>query len=195
MEPMPSIPALPPSAPSFAQRLNSEAERPQTAPMQIHGAIRQSPTYPKRVTPPSPQQYSPVTPDSQLPPPLPLVLRPPLRKKKSFSRVSSWLFQSTEHSRHTSFDSVTNRPQPVKGGQGYYQCVHPSETSARQSVGSTKSSSSWGTDEEQTTLPTTWSPQSTPATGKDDSPIERVGTFGKAHTRSGPSKHSLTASQ
>lgn len=56
------------------------------------------------------------------PPPLPLLLpRPPLRKKKSFSRVSTWL--SGGHSRHLSLDSVTNAPVPVTARDGFYQCV------------------------------------------------------------------------
>jgi hypothetical protein len=76
--------------------------------------------------------------DRPLAPPLPLVLRPPLRKKKSFSRVSSWLFpgseglhhhngslghhqQQQQHGREMSFESVTNVPRPVTGRDGFYQ--------------------------------------------------------------------------
>jgi hypothetical protein len=62
-----------------------------------------------------------------LPPPLPLVLqksRPPLRKKKSFSQVSSWLNRA-DHTRNISMDSITNTPRPIKSREGFYQCVDP----------------------------------------------------------------------
>lgn len=61
------------------------------------------------------------------PPPLPLVLqanRPTLCKKKSFSRVSNWLFPNTsDHKRDISLDSVTNSPKPVTTRDGFYQCI------------------------------------------------------------------------
>ncbi|KAK1778554.1 hypothetical protein QBC45DRAFT_159522 [Copromyces sp. CBS 386.78] len=83
-----------------------------------------------------------------LAPPLPLVLRPPLRKKKSFSRVSNWLFPgigsgsdsnssptdtyhshsySKRHEHSISKDSITNAPRPIKENEGYYQCFSPSQ--------------------------------------------------------------------
>lgn len=77
--------------------------------------------------------------DRTPPPPLPLVLRPPLRKKKSFSRVSSWLnFQPVvpgssgisileqQHQRTGSAGgagSITNAPRPLSGDEGFYQIV------------------------------------------------------------------------
>lgn len=84
-----------------------------------------------------------------LAPPLPLILRPPLRKKKSFSRVSDWLFPAGEandereraaaaaptnygythgvqHRRDVSLDSVTNTPRALASGEGYYQTLAPS---------------------------------------------------------------------
>jgi len=81
--------------------------------------------------------------DRPLAPPLPLILRPPLRKKKSFSRVSNWLFPGnvsdsnisspTDTYRSTkrredsiSKDSITNVPRPIKENEGYYQCFSPS---------------------------------------------------------------------
>lgn len=90
--------------------------------------------------------------DRPLAPPLPLVLRPPLRKKKSFSRVSNWLFPGTEHSNSSptdtcqsysrrqghehsiSKDSITNVPRPIKDmvNEGYYQCFSPSQGNNRQ---------------------------------------------------------------
>ncbi|KAJ9427316.1 histidine phosphatase superfamily [Fusarium oxysporum] len=129
LEPMPSIPALPPAAPSFAQRLNSDIiERPHTAPIRPPRTPVRTPITPPRRSRTPGEQRSPSTPPSRPrrddmppPPPLPLVLRPPLRKKKSFSRVSSWLFPGSQHNRNMSFDSVTNAPRPIRGNQGFYQ--------------------------------------------------------------------------
>ncbi|KAK3400382.1 hypothetical protein B0T20DRAFT_349333 [Sordaria brevicollis] len=88
--------------------------------------------------------------DRPLAPPLPLVLRPPLRKKKSFSRVSNWLFPGTGNVSDSNIssptdtyrsnsnsnrkrredsiskDSITNVPRPIKESEGYYQCFSPS---------------------------------------------------------------------
>ncbi len=66
------------------------------------------------------------------PPPLPLFLPcqatapKKMRKRKSFSRVASWLFPGSavqQHTREQSMDSVTNDPKPLSKGQGFYQCV------------------------------------------------------------------------
>ncbi|KAM0328119.1 hypothetical protein ACHAQA_005522 [Verticillium albo-atrum] len=180
MEPMPSIPALPPAAPSFSERLS--LERPRTAPTQVSMRIpRRAKTFAEAsaafITPPPSREG----PEHQLPPPLPLVLRPPLRKKKSFSRVSSWLFPGgAEHSRDISIDSVTNLPRPVKGREGFYQCVSPTEGVARRSFDSTATVSTWTSEDEDQTVPTTtWSPGSTPMTKQEEPPLERVSTFGK----------------
>ncbi|KAL9943393.1 hypothetical protein ACHAO5_006978 [Verticillium nonalfalfae] len=185
MEPMPSIPALPPAAPSFSERLSQE--RPRTAPSQLPMRIpRRAKTFAEAsaafITPPPSREG----PEHQPPPPLPLVLRPPLRKKKSFSRVSSWLFPggaaAAEHSRDMSFDSVTNLPRPVKGREGFYQCVSPPEgAGGRRSFDSTATVSTWTSEDEGQTAPTTtWSPGSTPLTKQhEEVPLERVSTFGK----------------
>lgn len=89
-----------------------------------------------------------------LAPPLPLILRPPLRKKKSFSRVSDWLFPDdmdkdishaaaptgptsgaalgpplasfAAHKRQLSLDSVTNAPRALTDRDGFYQTLPPS---------------------------------------------------------------------
>lgn len=113
----------------------------------------------------------------QPPPPLPLVLqqtRPPLRKKKSFSRVSSWLFPS-EHNRNISLDSVTNTPKPVTSREGFYQCIeaHP----RRHSV-STVSTLESTIDEPTAT--TTWTAHSSPGgqDKKDEIELTRIATFG-----------------
>lgn len=168
-EPMPSIPALPAAAPSFAERLSLD-DRPRTAPQQATAYTQERTialaaaafnSHPPQVTP----SYSRVrvgvdrtgSPtamprhefrnddafDRPLAPPLPLVLRPPLRKKKSFSRVSNWLFPAgsspnlttngnnnsddpfQQRRREISRDSVTNQPRPIKESDGFYQCIAP----------------------------------------------------------------------
>lgn len=171
LEPMPAIPAFPPTAPSFAERLTSSTanlDRPNTAPMRSPQYYNESPA----PAIPSPAIYSPSrrTPtritvdDRPLQPPLPLVLRPPLRKKKSFSRVSTWLFPAGEQV-PVDFTSITNRPRPVRGDEGFYQCVvSPSSSSPRRDSASSQSASSWETeDDDERTMPTTWSPGSSPA--------------------------------
>ena len=183
---MPSIPALPPAAPSFSQRLAPGADRPRTAPSR-------HPHTPQRamavvdaaaaafITPPPSRESD----ERPLAPPLPLVLRPPLRKKKSFSRVSSWLFPgNAEHSRDLSLDSVTNLPRPVTGREGFYQCVAPSGSGngapSRRSFDSDITVTTWRTEDEQTAPTTTWSPGSTPVTKAEQvTPLERTTTFGR----------------
>ncbi|KAH7022517.1 hypothetical protein EDB80DRAFT_557796 [Ilyonectria destructans] len=177
LEPMPSIPALPPAAPSFAQRLNSEIDRPHTAPIKPHVQAH------RRAKTAGDASASPHTPsprarrdDRPLPPPLPLVLRPPLRKKKSFSRVSNWLFPGAGD---VSFDSVTNLPRPVTGKDGFYQCVSRGESQGRrQSTDSVGTVTTWETDDDRT-FPSTWSPGSTAVTKADESLIPRAAAFGR----------------
>lgn len=88
MEPMPSIPALPPAAPSFAERLNLDAQRSLTAtvgPRSLTFSTRDNDF----------AAYTHFHHDEQaLAPPRLLTLRPPLRKKKSFTHVSNWLQKS-----------------------------------------------------------------------------------------------------
>ncbi|RSM03925.1 hypothetical protein CEP52_007130 [Fusarium oligoseptatum] len=192
LEPMPSIPALPPAAPSFAERLTSDIDRPHTAP------IRTPPTTPpNRVianpprrarTPGAPSTPTSTPPrtkraDVPLPPPLPLVLRPPLRKKKSFSRVSSWLFPASQHSRNLSFDSVTNAPRPIKGNEGFYQVSLGETSGRRRSTDSADTVSTWESDDEGRTVPTSCSLGSTPAVSQDEPLISRFATFGRGDTR------------
>ncbi|KAL1856354.1 hypothetical protein VTK73DRAFT_8302 [Phialemonium thermophilum] len=193
LEPMPSIPALPAAAPSFAERFSTEGVRPRTAPCQP----TQNGTSAAATPPPAAattahhrepaRQVSPGPPgrrnrplkqvtddlDRPLAPPLPLVLRPPLRKKKSFSRVSSWLFpgstaegdggDSLQHRRgEESVGSITNLPRPITGREGFYQCVSPA--AEHTSVDTVSSQSTWESSEDEgedegLTLPTaTWSP-------------------------------------
>ncbi|KAI1331469.1 hypothetical protein F5Y16DRAFT_268785 [Xylariaceae sp. FL0255] len=164
MEPMPEIPALPPNAPSFSERVSSD----------------RSPTTSTSATP-LPQQQPPkpiLTSKTRTayqanssrkiegrapPPPLPLRLRPPLRKKKSFSRVSSWIFSGgnvEHHKRDISLDSLTNAPKPVTGSDGFYTVAHGRGSSQERSSFDSESTVSDWTVEEQT-LPTSLSP-STP---------------------------------
>ena len=166
---MPDIPALPPDAPSFSERLSSD--RPRTAPSRTpttRATYQANP--PRRVEGRAP------------PPPLPLRLRPPLRKKKSFSRVSTWLFipgggvgehqhqhqhqQRQKHGRDISLDSVTNLPMPVTGADGFYEVAPAPRPAGRpsrpDSFDSVSSVSDWSAAdaEEAQTLPTSWSQSS-----------------------------------
>ncbi|KAK5660487.1 hypothetical protein OQA88_13035 [Cercophora sp. LCS_1] len=189
LEPMPSIPALPPAAPSFAERLSTDG-RPQTAPQAATShpnepltpqertlALAQAAfnSHPFRVQ----ASASPVTHnfrdlDRPLAPPLPLVLRPPLRKKKSFSRVSNWLFPGANDDPTRRIDSVTNSPMPVRDNEGFYQVT-------RTSVGSDSSLSTWQTTDQEEDVPTTtWSPGSSPIvqnTPKHTPVVERAKKF------------------
>lgn len=247
-EPMPAIPAMPPFAPSFAERLS--IERPRTAPStQSAFAIAHRPpplpTFADRSrsfdAPSAPQPPSPAPPvrqpvpasafnshppwrspqiidnsvDVEMPlaPPLPLILRPPLRKKKSFSRVSNWLFPAgaedseqpttpkAQHTRDLSLDSVTNAPQPLTDRDGFYQTLPPSAlfSGRRGSYDSmsniTKSGthSEYSTDEDPFVGPGTatatsnWSPGSTPPVtfNRKDSATSRGHLASLSLTRSG----------
>lgn len=147
-EPLPAFPIMPPTAPSFAERVS--IDRPRTAPS-TQAALQPPPPPPPPPAPtpapgpgpaisafaaapagaplkerahsfqqPAKPRAAPEAPAKKavltsafnshppysspkiidnsvdmgvpLAPPLPLILRPPLRKKKSFSRVSDWLF-------------------------------------------------------------------------------------------------------
>ncbi|KAJ4165331.1 hypothetical protein LMH87_006966 [Akanthomyces muscarius] len=127
LEPMPSIPALPPSAPSFAERLHDEADKLPARtttlsirPYAISGIAMQNPGGQRRRPPPlEDDEFS-----KAMPPPLPLVLRPPLRKKKPFSEgLSGFVFPVPP--RKSSLDSVTNMPRPIKGTEGFYHMRAP----------------------------------------------------------------------
>lgn len=147
---MPDIPALAPDAPSFKERLSFD--RPWTAASK----------------PPSRSQYQANSSRKMEgrvpPPPLPLKLRPPLRKKKSFSRVSNWLFTGGAHKRDISLDSITNLPRPTTGADGFYTVAQP-QASRRSSFDSVSSVSDWSVGGDQT-IPTStsWSPNSNATT-------------------------------
>ncbi|KAK4100330.1 phosphoglycerate mutase-like protein [Parathielavia hyrcaniae] len=196
LEPMPSIPALPAAAPSFAERLSID-DRPRTAPSQVRSmtvqektleltaAAQSQPSQPPyrasryRASPETGAEDDAQLLDRPLAPPLPLVLRPPLRKKKSFSRVSSWLFHP-DGTPHSSTDSsptmvITTSPRPVRKSDGFYQCLAPPEGLPRTSMETSSSVYTWETrgeddndEEESKTVPTTaatWSPEQTPKQG------------------------------
>ncbi|KAF7868533.1 hypothetical protein EAF04_005064 [Stromatinia cepivora] len=127
-EPMPVITDLP---------LQISNRRPQTAPSRPRRlkSIDSSLRAPKLLK------------ERPLPPPLPLVLQTPqvTTRRKSLSRVSSWLFPSgseQHHSRHMSVDSVTNTPKPVTSRQGFYQCIELNEVDNPHSVSSVSSMAS-----------------------------------------------------
>jgi len=76
-----------------------------------------------------------------------------------------------------------NIPKPIKGRQGFYQCVAAAGLQGRRSYDSLDSLSTWDSEEEKQTAPTTWSPGSTPIAKQDEPlpqpPLERSATFGK----------------
>jgi hypothetical protein len=165
---------MPSVQPSFAERvvLPLADQRPKTAPSKtVHIPTRlksfteASATFNSPSTPPTPpHQFDRALPP---PPPLPLVLQaphPPLRKKKSFSRVSNWLFPAagSEHSRNISLDSVTNTPKQVTIREGFYQCVDLKQPQANVSTLSVSTVSTLESELDAPTIPTTWSPHSSP---------------------------------
>lgn len=189
-ESVPAIPALPPMAPSFAERLNPDFNfhRAETrTPGAQTQAFAPTPTRATALDAAAAFQFSELAPaplhivpfqapptpprsrasDRPIQPPLPLVLRPPLRKKKSFSRVSTWLFPNAagneNHQRGLSVDSITNVPRPVRDTDGFYQCVSPPGTSGsrRLSTDTVSTVATWASDEEET-VPTTLSPCQSP---------------------------------
>ncbi|KAI1426445.1 hypothetical protein F5Y12DRAFT_281251 [Xylaria sp. FL1777] len=159
MEPMPEIPAMPPNAPSFSERLSSD---------HLQSISTKPPTRTRYQANSSRKMEGRVP-----PPPLPLRFRPPLRKKKSFSRVSSWLFPAgAEHKKEISLDSLTNLPKPILGGEGFYQVARPGPN-RRSSFDSESTVSDWSVEEQ--TIPTSLSPSNvtTPRTmaGPSISPL------------------------
>ncbi|KAK2595911.1 hypothetical protein QQS21_006506 [Conoideocrella luteorostrata] len=185
-EPMPSIPALPPAAPSFAERLNAETERPQTAPIKTPNSLTSQGKFSYNQHNTAIYQHQGMHEEQPLPPPLPLVLRPPLRKKKSFSRVSKWLSLSQEEQgKNASFDSITNNPKPIKGNSSFYQIVSANGQSGQQSYESFDSLSTCQTDDGESTAPTKWSPGSISNQKRNETALQRTATFGKNDARLG----------
>lgn len=172
---MPSIPALPPPAPSFAQRLNVDGDRPLT-PL----VVNEQPS--KQSSPGDSSSRGGKRPNEDisptiLVPPLPLVLRPPLRKKKSFSRGSNWLFPNSDNRYGLRMHSVTNKPRPLADGDGFYQCATDDGRDVSCSYESFDSLSTWKSNEKPTTA-TKASPEMTPIIPQEEPKPERCGTFG-----------------
>ena len=72
-----------------------------------------------------------------------------------------------------SIDSVTNLPQPVTGRDGFYQCVSPIDGQGRPSFDTVSTVTTWETEDEERTAPTTtWSPGSSPAIKMGEAPVE-----------------------
>ncbi|KEZ43868.1 hypothetical protein SAPIO_CDS4039 [Scedosporium apiospermum] len=231
-ESVPAIPALPPLAPSFAERLNPDLNHSTTTLPNPSPFAAPTPTrFPPPPHPTTPFQFSELAPaplhivpfqapptpprsrasDRPLQPPLPLVLRPPLRKKKSFSRVSTWLFP---HERGLSVDSITNAPRPVRDADGFYQCVSPPGTGRRMSGDSVSTVTTWASEEEET-MGTTLSPCQSPgvvmgremdvqnggagagagALGVPEQRLDRMATFGggRSQASSGTAGSASTA--
>ncbi|KAF7521931.1 hypothetical protein G7054_g12283 [Neopestalotiopsis clavispora] len=187
MEPMPQVPVLPPDAPSFSERIsidhprNMPVRKPMVAPtpppkslardQPVHGlSLRRG-----MVTPP-PKSAARPRPQGQIRQPQSLLSRhagdqlppPPLRKKKSFSRVSTWLGFPADVSDNAMFGSVRERSRdrslPVLHQGGFYEVR--SAPPRKSSFGSDDTASEWTSDAEEfdgTTLPTTCSPSSSGA--------------------------------
>ena len=170
MEQVPSIPALPAAAPSFAARLSTESHcRSMTGlsqPALRSTHLRERPFASGPISndvSPTSQFGSDELMDMPLAPPLPLVFRPPLRKKKSFSRVSNWLFPAGAEPTEYGSGSITNAPRPVTEKDGFYVPMG----GARMSIDTVSSASTWESGEGQTVPTTTWSPGSSPAVHQD----------------------------
>ncbi|KAK4221739.1 hypothetical protein QBC38DRAFT_117567 [Podospora fimiseda] len=209
LAPMPSIPALPAAAPSFAERLS--VDRPTTAPARVvstlpsrdntrelaQAAFHSHPPY-------SPSRYDDdeeADLDRPLAPPLPLILRPPLRKKKSFSRVSSWLFYPEGNgnglpkveespSTVTTATFITTSPRPIKETDGFYQCVAPPEGLPRTSMETSSSVYTFETTEDgedgAKTAPTTaYTPGSSPRVKQSQTPPIAVPQGGRFDAMNG----------
>ncbi|KAI1436349.1 hypothetical protein GGR50DRAFT_693345 [Xylaria sp. CBS 124048] len=158
-EPVPEVPAIPPHALSFSERVNMDC--PPSRPLRSPARTQYEANSSRKI-----QGRTP-------PPPLPLRLRPPLRKKKSFSRVSNWLFPpGAEHERESSLATPTNDPRPVADGDGFYQVATPEEH-LHSGFDSESTVSDWTVEDEQT-IPTSLSPSSAASPGSMTRPPRGV---------------------
>lgn len=200
--PKPAAIALLATLPPFTSRavLPLAGQRPRTAPSKtVHipsrlksfteasAAFTSSPNSSVTSRPPSCSTHTDHAESPMPPPPLPLVLQaapPLLRKKKSFSSVSKWLFpvSAAEHVRNISLDSVTNSPKPITSREGFYQCVDfsPPPRMSTSSVCSTVSTLESTLDE--ATLQNTWTPGSSPRTDMSKRNV-RIRTFSMDYGR------------
>ncbi|OAA39852.1 hypothetical protein BBO_06378 [Beauveria brongniartii RCEF 3172] len=173
LELMPSIPALPPSAPSFAERLHGE-DGLSTGPADLSTRSNNDGLGTKCAGSQRQACQAPLACDKAtkvMPTPLPLVLRPPLRKKKPFSgRFSGFVF--SEPPGESSLDCVTK----IKDIDGFYRCVpdngaHHSYESLR-----SMSTSNCGDNSETGSQPSLYY---TPSPHELPTPVERCATFGQ----------------
>lgn len=158
-EPTPSNPTLLPVGPSFAERVKAGLERLQTSPINgadVAGWQRSCPFHQDKD---ASKSRIPQTCDGEpLSPPLPLVFRQLLRKKKSFSAVSTCMFAGQESAENANFKSTANKPKAAKGKDSFYQIV--SGPPGRHSDESFNSISTWHSEDEDQTAPNTpWSLQ------------------------------------
>ncbi|TLS31062.1 hypothetical protein PpBr36_03008 [Pyricularia pennisetigena] len=192
--PMPSIPATPAAAPSFAQRLS--LDRPQTAPQKAVAVEISTFTVPPvfdvsqlsrsqtRFTSQSTHELL----DRPIGPSLPLVFRPPLRKKKSFSHVSTWLspneYGEQYRDRGSSFESAANEQTRTTENNDYY--TYATVPARRASIASVSSMSSWSAEEEYSYVTTLSPPSTSPVRSRSPRPdvsttprTSRMFTFGR----------------
>lgn len=174
----PPVPALPPAASSFSRRLKTELQIQTSepncsasttdsgrSPVEKSGSVANASAASRpgsgKLSSSSAQKMTIASP-------------PPLRKKKSFSRVSSWLFPGPEENSGESMDEGGKLSRSMKRKQELYHCTAASSGSpGRQSCDSSASVSTWTTDDGEDTAPTAWSPDSTPVSKQPMSGINR----------------------
>ncbi|KAG5960891.1 hypothetical protein E4U56_004099 [Claviceps arundinis] len=147
----PTMPApLPPAAPSFAACKAVDVKRPQTLTLKVSGpADRQRFGHEDRKSSKARQCDA-----GSLSPRLTLVVRPPVRKRDSFSAVSTRMFSGQALAKKANVDPTTSKPKSVKGGDGFYQMV--SGPSCWRRNESFDSISTWHTEDEDEIAPRTW---------------------------------------
>ncbi|KAK8051462.1 hypothetical protein PG993_002847 [Apiospora rasikravindrae] len=137
MEPMPDIPALPPNAPSFSERLSYD--RPRTAPPKT------SSSSPHFVLPVAGTDFNIKPKRARATAAAATPIPPPLRKKKSFSRVADWLGRQERRNRAGS-EPITNSPLPVEPNNGYYEVVQRTPGNEGSRGSSYATFSDWSSD-------------------------------------------------
>lgn len=190
--PMPSIPATPAAAPSFAQRLS--LDRPHTAPQKAVAievsTITAPPAFDISQLSMTQARFISQSTHELLGRPighsLPLVFRPPLRKKKSFTNISTWLSPNDsgeqDRDRGSSFESATNERTLTMENNDYYTYV-AAPPARRASIVTVSSMSSWSAEEEQSYATTLSPPSTSPVRsrpGASTTPrTSRMFTFGR----------------
>ncbi|KJZ78070.1 hypothetical protein HIM_02707 [Hirsutella minnesotensis 3608] len=185
LEPMPSIPALPPMAPSFADRLKFESQRPREVVIRSLSPGASEPVSPDDACGISPSPGRLPQDGLRMAPPLPFTSRPPLRKKKSFTQASRRDFSICDGSngRNGTKDATYASEPGHTGGwvpertAGMVARKQPSYDSF-----DSVSVSTWSDGEER------FADDVSAVTPEQFSPMERSATFGKHEMqRCGPS--------